>query len=457
MINNAYLWLKQLAVIHLTKMNMTFKKMFFATTVVAGLAACSSDKVGDNGELTGSNAIAVSVTMPHAATKGLVEDPITATTPQISKVYAYIMKGNTVVKKAEMVLSGSKYDATFVDVSLAGGERVVVAANDKKTDTTTPDGYSVYDVQPSGAKSLESIYYHDSRLLAKAVKTEANGKTVYTIPDMELRPQASRVEVSGEIKFNPELIKSLSVVELTPNNYSEAFGSDQRFKAQPTKNDGDITSLGKLASKDFYDLIKGGNKVVANHLFNGDEKRISFRLDAHVYDVLLNDNLERVKPVDENNVVFDSYVYKSGADANLKLYVKKGSDFFLLTKTEKGTLQILKEKYDVAKTAEAAAPELNTYSTAEKSGYFNMVKFAAMNADGTLNNDASPYYEQGKIYKVFFDKIDWNGDGKVDSNDAYDPVDNGDGGTTPSTSKTDIVVGVTVMEWTIENTGASIE
>lgn len=107
---------------------MKLKNFFFAITAVAGLAAlvaCSSDKLNDGGEITGSNEIAVTVTLPQPSTRGVIDAPVGEdVTPEIENMFAYIMKGNTVFKKQELKPSpkhDGRYIATFVDVALSGG------------------------------------------------------------------------------------------------------------------------------------------------------------------------------------------------------------------------------------------------------------------------------------------------------------------------------------------------
>lgn len=449
---------------------MKLKSLFVATVAVAGLASCSSDKIGQDGGVTGSNDIEVSVSVQTAATRGAIEEGVgDSPSSSINNVVAYVMKGDKQVGKMDLAKSGSNFNGTFQNLTLNGTERVVISANNYTgQDVITPQGYNILDVQSSKAdgkaKRVAAIYYFDSASLSEAVKTDGENKRIYTLDKMVLKPQASRAEVSGTVLSEESLVKSLTVTEITPNNYSLKFGDpvSERFFAQSTGNVVDIDEtaakekLGVLANVNFYDQIKDKSKVVANHLFNGDEKRIAFRMNAIIYDVLKDATGKRVKPVDESNVVVDSYVYKSkDLDA---LYVKVGAEYFALTEKNDGKLQINGKKYNKADAAAVAGLELSTYSTVENgTGYFNLVNFAEMLAGNTIDKDASKEYVQGRIYKVFFDKIDWNGDGVVDGNDKYNPDTNGEGGTTPSASNADVKVGASVMEWTVENTGSSVE
>lgn len=454
---------------------MKFKSLLVATIAVAGFASCSSDDVDGNNSFNGSNDLEVRVSVPTAVGRGVVEDGVAnSVAPNLSNIFAYVMRGTSQVAKLELTKSGSddKYAATFSDISLNGTERIVVSANNHTDkDVVTPQGYGVLDVQSGkvkGKDNVAAIYYFDAANLTSAKKSDDKNKTEYKLDNMELRPQASRVEVSGAVKSSDKLVKSVEVTEMTPNNYSETFGAATRFMAQSTGNtvnpsDKDVKDkLGKLANVGFYADITTGGKVVANHLFNGDEKRIAFRMNAIIYDVVKDTQGNRVLPINSSNVVVDSYVYKATVKAEdskdvTTFYIKDGDKYYALTKKADGELQFNGEKY--TKTATAAADDLvlDTYSTVEQgAGYFNMVKFASMNGE-VIDANASKFYEQGKIYKVFFNKIDWNGDGTVDDNDAYDPEENGDGGTSPSTTQADVVVGAKVMKWTVENTGASIE
>ena len=83
-----------------------------------------------------------------------------------------------------------------------------------------------------------------------------------------------------------------------------------------------------------------------------------------------------------------------------------------------------------------------------------MVRFGE--GESSLTQIDEGKYKSGVIYKLDFGKMDWNNDGKIDNNDAYNPNDNGEG--TPSPSKpTDITVQATVADWTTKNVVPGIE
>lgn len=446
---------------------MKFKSLLVATIAVAGLASCSSDQIGENNNVSGLNDIKVSVTVPNAFTRGEIEGSVENGSPIVKNVSAYVLRGKSQVAKMELTKLDEVYSANFKDLSLNGSERVVITANNK--DVTDPQGYKIMDIQSNAnAENVAAIYYFESAKLSSVVPVTVENKTTYTLDDMILKPIASRVEVSGPIDFEEKLVKSVDVTEITPNNYSETFGATERFFAQstgqtvPPTAEG-LKNLGELANAGFYEQITTGGKVVANHLFNGDEKRISFRMNATVYDVLKNTKGERIKPVNSANVQLDSYVYPatSGAEGSktTRLYIKDADKkYYELIAADKGQIQVAGKKYNKSTTEKAEDVELDTYSTItdKNAGYFNMVKFAALTGE-TMDPNPSEFYEQGKIYKVFFNQIDWNKDGKIDGNDKYNPDENGDGGETPSNFDADIVVGATLMKWDIQNSAASIE
>ena len=440
---------------------MKLKNLLIATVAFTGLVACSSDNLKNESALGESTNVSVRVALPSLETRGSIEDKVTSDSPVLGTVSAYVMRGTTLVSKQNMTQDGAGYKTDFLNLSLNGTERVVVAANSLAgSDVITPQGYSVYDVQSDGTNNVGAIYYYDAKALKDSEKITHENKTIFTVDGMVLEPQASRVEVSGTVAFEEKLVESLTVTELTPNNYSEAFGASSRFLAVKTTTipvtvEDALANLGKLSNVNFYDQIKDKSKVVANHLFNGDEKRVTFRMDAIVYDVLVNNKGERVKPVSNGNIEFDSYVYE---DVSGALFVKVDNDYFALTPAANGDYVVLAAKYNKAATASTPG-ELKTYSTVvdKGAGYFNMVKFAQTINGNEINTSASEYYESGKIYGVFFDKIDWNGDGVIDGNDKYDPDENGDGSTDPSVFKADVIVSATVLNWTIENTGTVIE
>lgn len=439
---------------------MKLKNLLIATTAFVGLVACSSDNLNTESGLGESTNVSVRVALPSLETRGSIESGVANTSPVLGNVSAYVMRGANVVSKQNMTPEGQGYKTDFLNLSLNGTERVVVAANSLANNVVTPQGYSVYDIQSDGTNNVGAIYYYDAKALKDSQKSTQDNKTIFTVDGMVLEPQASRVEVSGTVAFEEKLVQSLNVTELTPNNYSESFGASTRFQAVKTTTipvtvEDALANLGKLSNVNFYDQIKDKSKVVANHLFNGDEKRVTFRMDAIVYDVVVNGKGERVKPVSKENIELDSYVYQ---DENNDLYVKEGNDYFALTPETDGDYAVLTQKYNKATTASTPS-NLKTYSTVvdKGAGYFNMVKFAQTINGDEIDENASEYYESGKIYGVFFDRIDWNGDGVIDGNDKYDPDTNGDGSTDPSVFKADVMVSATVLRWTIDNTGTVIE
>ena len=455
---------------------MKFKGLLFATVAMAGLASCSSDNnVADN--IVGADkALTVNVSAANTSlTRGLVEETINNSKARVDteNVWAYLLRGNQQMAKQKVLFdNNTDGSAKFANLTIQANDRVVITGN-ALAGTTTTTGYKIEDVQPTANKGgVKSVLYYDVKNLDFVEKDEVN--KLFKV-NMQLKPEAARTEVYGAIKANPKLIVSSTVDQITPNNYHHTIGNTETFKAV-------LGNLGKLAlENDFYSKITNGDKVVANHLFNGSEKRITFRLNAVIYDVVKIK--DAVNKTSKNQLVDaaqpQSYIFQGKND---KFYVETDprsleavTKLVELEESATGTILIGEKKYAKSATELTNLSQLKTYTTVIDApssgdglalrGYFQLVKFAPVNTNGTLASTTFDY-EQGKIYKISFEKIDWNRDGSINNDDHFSPgdagqdgEDGGNGGTepTPTDNKYDVQVGATIMDWTFEEVGSELE
>lgn len=460
---------------------MKFKGLLFATVAMAGLAACSSDNEAVDGIVGTDKDLTIKVGIPNSGqTRGIVEDGITSGRAMVDtdNVWAYLIRGSQKVAKQKVYFDGTiEGTARFINLTIGENDKVVVSGN---ADVTTPVGYEIAKVQPTATLGgVKSVLYYDSKGV-NFTNIEEASKT-YKV-EMTLEPQAARTEVSGAIKVNPKLVVSTTVDKITPNNYRETFASGETFKAT-IGNFGQLALENKASDTDkFYDKIATGTKVIANHLFNGDEKRITFRLNATIYDVVKINNID--EKTSKNQLVDaakpQSYIFKGKND---KYYVESDpmpyepiSELFELEESNTGTIIIGDKKYVISTNQLTDLTQIKTYTTAETAagangieaprGYFQLVKFAALRENGLLDPKDTLDYEPGKIYKISFAKIDWNKDGKVNDQDHFSPgdggqdgEDGGNGGTdpTPTDNKYDVAVGAKILDWTIEEVGSALE
>lgn len=434
-------------------MSMKLKQLFLAALAVFALSACSNDNDDvDTGKVQPSE-LKVIVKIPGLEnnTKGAIVDPIPNTdlSPKITKATVYVLNstGGEIAKK-DVAFTGGDYNSgkavTFEAIPLGGGEKVVVSANVGATAGTsefTVVGKDVKDIQPvaGGNEGIQNVFYRgEATVVASSLPGNSDGHKVYE-STVTVAALAARVEITDNIKFNTDLVKDLFVDVVVPSNYTKEYGATTKVTPNSTAK-GDLWL--DLTAANYGTDITGG-KAVANHLFAGDEQRIAFRINANIFNYKKNEDGKAIKITIAARDI-DSYVFL--ADDG-EYYVENNTgDLFGYSENAKGEAVI-------EDTATSGVTK-STYNTVtEKSGFFTMVNFHK-NADNTLIHDGK--YLGGIIYKIKFSEIDWNGDGKIDDQDIYNPDENG-GGTEEPAETADLIVIATIADWTIENVFPGIE
>lgn len=411
---------------------MKLTKIFYATMAVVSLAACSSND--DNGDfISKSGTIDVSVKLPQQ-TRGAIGETVPDGTPQVKEngLKAYILRGNTTVQTKVLELNEGAYKGTISGIALSGSERVVVGINHNRINA---EGLSVDEIQPAenalGTKALENVYYYtEPKVLTKESDTQ------YSAEFKDILPVAARVEVSGKIISDEKVVKDgkADVKVIVPNNYSSVYDAGDKT-AVKTTNKGSL----------WYDFsspnldVENNTKVIANHLFAGDEQRIAFQISADIY---------KLHQIGGMNVkVEDSYVYYATDD---QTYLWKSDDkFYKVTFNQDG--KAIVENTPTNGVVLKTTPMV----TGNQGGFYALIKF------GDSKKDAKPgEYSAGYVYKINLGKIDWNGDGKYDDTDKFNPLDPdgpGPGTVEPTTGDADVSVMATVKEWTLQNVIPGVE
>lgn len=414
---------------------MIKNKIMIAALAIFGLTSCSNDK--DNVKTQETNLL-VTLDVSSHVTRGVIEGT-SDETPEVTSAIAYILSnGNVINQKAFEIKDENKtgpFETVFDKVLLGGNEKVVVAIN---KDQVSPKDLEVKAIQPTaGVPAKGNVYYFSKAVDIVSAGELSADKKMYTVNVGNIDPVAARVEVSGKVVGHKDFVKSVTVDVITPNLYSAKYANTEKFVAKTTEN-GDLwLNLDTTAQTS----IENGEKVVANHLFAGDEQRIAFRIDAVNYKLRQENNANiKVKIAD-----VEYFVYVGTEEG--KEYVRKSDKFYALTfegETKVPTMG-----------AEATDDLIATYNTAKadkKGGYFSLVKFEDSKKESDNKN-----YEAGNIYKISLGKIDWNGDGKYDESDVYNPTENGDGSDEPSALEVGLTVQATVAKWIVKNVVPGVE
>lgn len=444
---------------------MNLKSFFAASLAVFGLAACSSND--DNVQLpaeSGSLRIAFSIPSP-ASSRGIIEEPVTDVKPIIKTANVYVMRGTAIVAQKPITLTvGNFGEATFEGILVGGNEKVVIAANgnEKVADL------AIESFQPSASDAgLKNVYYRSESSLTSAVKTTVGGKAHYELANVIVNPIAARVELSGKINFDKRLVSQLSVDVVTPNAFTFKYGNPNLyFPKFLTGNAADkgMMFVDETSKPGFYNTIADRSKVIANHMFAGDDQRIAFRVTGSTYVrvknadgtfVYLADAAKTYKtPVYKgtNGQMYALPISQAAAFANLKTRTlgQVGSGLVEVTKSAGG--------YTLgnAITSDVTLETAVTLGGTAKNGFYAFVNFSTASGEILTNIDGGKY-AAGSIYKLNFAEVDWNHDGRITEEDVFTPDEDGGGGTEEPSEKADLVVKATVKDWVLKNIVPGVE
>lgn len=434
---------------------MKIKSLLFSLLAIFTFASCDSNDDATNAGNSQPSELKVVVKIPglNKNTRGFIEAPVEDYTPVITSATVYVQKtdGNVIESKNITFTEGKFNEAqivTFEAIPLSGSEKVTVSANVTSTDAGKSEvvvlGREVKDIQPSTTNTgIKNVYYMgEASIATSALPGNSDGHKVYEAT-VDVKALAARVEITDNIKFNKDLVKDLLVDVVTPTNYVNTYGATTKFTPS-TNNQGALWL--SLTSDNYNTDIMTGGKAIANHIFAGDEQRIAFRIKTTNYEYEKSEDGKGRKVIlkKEDGSEYESYIYKA---TDNKLYVKKDDDkFYECTYNNEG-------KPIVNTDASTTITSTDNIQTKDNSGFFTMVKFRKLTDNAEVHQGK---YEGGFIYKIKFSEIDWNGDGQITDEDAYNPDENG-GGTTEPAETADLIVIATIVEWTPENVFPGIE
>lgn len=425
--------------------SMKIKKILFSGLLILGITACINDD--SEGPITKPSELKIVVQIPGMEdgnkTRGVIEDPVSDLNPIIESATVYVMKGTGLdfIDKKTIVFGENKYNdayaVTFEAIPLSGNERVVVTGNLGKE--TSPVNMKVQQIQPTTEKAgLTNICYRGEEPIKKSQKPgNDDGHAVYEAA-VTVEALAARVEMTNNIKYNEDLVKDLFVDVVSPTEYSNTLGSMVKFIPKSSDN-GDLW-LG-LDATQYGSIAKG--KAVANHLFVGDIQKITFRINATIYEYEMDVNGKAIK-ITEASRNIDSYSYTDG----IKKYVKDADGKYFAYEMNNVNSIIID-------TDEATKITLKTYNTIDaNSGFFTLANFSS--SESEYKEVDGGVYKGGVIYRIQLDKIDWNGNKQIDSGDIYDPNEKGIGSPEPAESA-DLIVFAEILPWTEKNVFPGVE
>lgn len=399
--------------LNLYNMQFNFRNLLVAGAAIFTLTACNNSD-NDVFKAEESN-LKVQIKLPSAnpLSRALVDEA--KETDFLAKhIYAYVLKGNKEIAKAEAKITDKvNVTAKFDKIILDGSETVLVKVNGKEDSKMN---IKIEDIQPTeeAGKLQNIVYAGNEKLTNSEIK---DGIKNYNVT-MDVNSIAARVEVMGEAKFNKELVASMKVSMVAP----------LRVKAEYNNP---AIKENKKGDK-MYTTLENGiteGKVVANHLFAGDVPSITIGFDIVKYGYYTID--KSIITIDKKFVYkLEKGKYGTIADnaeaANAKEFIEyRVNEDKSLTKLGKITSSIVKQN--------------------SKTEYFTMRNF-----------EGAEKYKGGHIYLIDLEKnLTWNeGEGVV--KDEYNPEYN-EGTDTPKVQEESTInVAATVKEWTKSNTNVSI-
>lgn len=444
------------------KLNDSLLLTFFVA--ILALSSCTHDNYNPVNDST-IGSIKVRVAVNQTKSRSIITTPVTDEKAVLDFITVFIMRGDFVVAEKNTQVMNSIAEVDFENVTIGGNETIIVVGNNN---IKSFKGVEISEIQPTEANTgLDNIYYMGKASLSDITPILKNKKRYYVVDNVELQSIAARVEVSGQVRYNKEIVNSLNVDVITPNAYTYIFGNPYKF--YPTYSPIDQANPGVLSihNTDFYNKISDHKNVVAYHLFIGDEQRIAFRIDAAIYNVLRNsdDTFIMLKGKNDGGYEYTSPIY---TDINGNYYVlavgneddparQNLNNMGSIEKQGAGLYHVKKEgdTYIVGERISSDIQLAKSSSVLDnKKGFFALVKFGQGDRTGVVDNGV---YAGSKIYKIDLGKIDWNGDGKFDEKvDIYDPSIIGEGTENP-VEATEVMVEANITDWNIENLAPIIE
>lgn len=409
-----------------------------------------------------------------AATRGVLEDGVEVKTASVKGVIAYLMDGETKVGDVfvdKIDAESSAYKLEMKNVSVKDGiSRLVIIGYNNDAQKKEALNIPIADVQPTGTLKgiANSAYAIDVLLKAQdnnleGKKTEykvevgkKGPKTTYTVT-ANMKSIAARVEMSENIQYNKNLVKSAYVSHIIPMGYRDAYKGGNTINGTGVKEDNktlDVTT-NQLAFMLEQPITDWGKQVVANHLFDGDKQLFNIALTSTLYDCVMSKKNPRayltvnvqdiVGDVTEENVE-TSVIFKGNDDNKGKFYAvkvsKEGNKVYYAVEYIAET-DTYYAKYETPLGEEVSH---KNFATKDDIRWFTIGNFNYK--DGGENVGKQGIYSGGHIYKLDFSKgLTWKGENETE----FSP--DVDGGTEEPqvTQIVDILATVKVLDWTEGN------
>ncbi|MGL5261878.1 MAG: hypothetical protein ACRC9P_05790 [Bacteroides sp.] len=434
-------------------MNSKFKSVLLAGAALFTLAACSNDDSGITSEVGAEAQMSDLELIVHAPnstlTRGVLESTVSETKASVDGVVAYLIEGDRAISTAEAKKNDDNYTLLMKNVPVKEGSTKLVVVGYNKDEHKKEDlNISIKDVQPTEeAAGIKNSAYVISVPLKEtentngsSVKVGTSGnKTLYTV-EAEMRSITARVEMSGQIKFNEDLVKESYVSHVIPMSYRNSYqGGHTINEVGVDLADNSLDGSNPLALK--IDAAEDWEaKVVANHIFDGDKQLFNLALSSTLYDCVMEgkDNSTYTLVAIDSEGKELSAIYK---DEDGKLYAKNTDGLYCDVKKEEVGEAI---SYIPTQDFSISAEDLNL-KTKFDVRWFTIGDFSR--SEGKELGQRG-YYVGGHIYKLDFEKgLTWKGE----KADEFSP-DADKGSSKPQvTQVVDVLATVKVADWTEAN------
>lgn len=246
---------------------MKLKNLSVAFLAIILFAACNKSDEYEVGK-SYESAVSLKVNIPFKAnkTRGVVTDA-SELHPIVTSIAGTVVERGGRIKiqdKGKMLAEGETNYTLNLGIAMLDGSEIikVVLNNGLSTDLKA---LSIDKVQPTeDSPSIGNAVYYAEKVLGEPTGKTKDGLKEYNITT-EAKPVIARLEIYNTPDFNKDLVSSMRMNFFTPIDYSI------NYKGEVLMTLASKSSLAKEISSDEAAELAGGNKILANHLFDADD------------------------------------------------------------------------------------------------------------------------------------------------------------------------------------------
>lgn len=454
---------------------MKFKNLTIATCAIFALTACNNsiDDVIDreNGNSDEPKQLVVSIQLPEAynsSTKRLASRGIIGSIDEkippivLTNGTAYIKNKEGVTEerihfnresdsKNKLSGEGNKFQVTLKSKKVKEGESIFMTFNNESTSFKE---IGIKDIQPDANKyNAEKAIYTGAGNVTKKANSRINSANEY-LASITATSIVSRVQLFGNVKFDPKVCQSVELAYASPINYTKSYfgytNNDDKpqigdivaransidnllgFGAVYSRINNGLLELFTSTNKPFnmseLSAVNTGNKAITNHVFELNEAKYYIGLYLKSYLLKRNNEYEIINIAPKvsaeelaNGAKQEEWYlyYKSAAKDERELYTRK--------KDDKGVFKNYKVTYDATnkKYVVANNPENVELYTEARVRYYTLKGFGTkkdqvhlVERDASGNIKVVPAngvlcYDGGKIYKINLNTVPWKGENGI--------------------------------------------